>query len=399
MANREPRAFSRPGVSKIRAAIQSGVTAVFQPIETLRTGACRGFEALARLDCAGVSVAPDDFLSHLDDDGRLALFGTMLGQSIALMKSLGSAADGLYVSINVEISLAASEYFVDVLQYFLERYDFSGENLVLELLENEDIKDLVRLKSCLSAVKALGLQLAIDDVGAGYASMTRIRELPIDMFKLDRGFCLGLEQRPSELMFVISMLGLARGIGKPMIVEGIETPEVYDALRVLGVECGQGYGIARPMLAAEVASWIAGRVLRVPDPTPTCLLGAFASHLTVVEACRNLRHQPLPVAWLPEAVRDPLNCVIGHLFGARGWHDTPFGAAHRQFHGVLEHYAADPARWEAGAARFSSSMAVAIAADPRAMGCAAPKSRRARTPCRSHETPPTARRARLAARG
>ena len=130
-------------------------------------------------------LTPDQFLPLLGADDRLALFGVMLGESIALIRSLGPAAANLYVSINVEISLVASDDFVDVLHYFLDRYGFDGENLVLELLENEDIKDLSRLKACLSQVKALGLQLALDDVGTGYASMTRMRELPIDMFKLD----------------------------------------------------------------------------------------------------------------------------------------------------------------------------------------------------------------------
>ena len=345
------------------------VTPLFQPIEDLQTGTCRGFEALARVRHADRLLMPDVFLPLLDDDDRLALFGTMLGNAIALIRALGAAGASLYVSINVEISLVASEPFVDVLQYFLERYDFSGENLVLEILENEDIRDLGRLKSCLSAVKALGLSLALDDIGTGYASLTRMRELPIDMFKLDRGFGIGLEQRPDELMFVMSMLALSRGIGKSLVVEGIETLEVYDAMRMLGVAVGQGYGIAQPMPAAEVAPWLAGRLPRAVDPAPVCLLGAYASHLTVVEACRNLCAQPLPFVWLREAMQDHETCVVGRLFGARGWHDTAIGAAHQGFHAALGDFNADPTRWEDGAERFRAAMVDAMEADPASTGC------------------------------
>ena len=290
MANGELRDHNRPREADVRRAVQLGrVTPYFQPIEALRTGACRGFEALARMNLSdGPLLTPDAFLPLLGPDDRLALFGAMLGESIALSRALGPAGRGLYVSINVEISLVASDDFVDVLRYFLERYDFKGETLVLEILENEDIKDLARLKSCLLDVKALGLSVALDDVGSGYASMARMRELPIDIYKLDRVFVRELEQRPSDLIFVLSMVTLARGLGKPLLVEGIETPEVYDALRVLGVEVGQGYGIARPMPAADVAPWLAARRPRRTDPTPTCLLGAYASHLTVVETCRHL---------------------------------------------------------------------------------------------------------------
>ena len=371
MANGELRDHNRPREADVRRAVQLGrVTPYFQPIEALRTGACRGFEALARMNLSdGPLLTPDAFLPLLGPDDRLALFGAMLGESIALSRALGPAGRGLYVSINVEISLVASDDFVDVLRYFLERYDFKGETLVLEILENEDIKDLARLKSCLLDVKALGLSVALDDVGSGYASMARMRELPIDIYKLDRVFVRELEQRPSDLIFVLSMVTLARGLGKPLLVEGIETPEVYDALRVLGVEVGQGYGIARPMPAADVAPWLAARRPRRTDPTPTCLLGAYASHLTVVETCRHLQAQPLPVDWRQDAMTDSLGCAVGRLFTARGWHDTEFGAAHRHFHSVLDRYDADPALWDEGSERFRAAMAAAMAVAPRAVGC------------------------------
>ncbi len=394
MANGEIRDHDRIRKADVRRAVQLGrVTPLFQPIEALRTGACRGFEALARLKRDdGRLIAPDVFLPLLGPDDRLALFGAMLGESIALSRSLGRAGHGLYVSINVEISLVASADFVDVLRYFLERYDFKGEALVLEILENEDIRDLARLESCLSEVKALGLSIALDDVGTGYASMARMRELPIDIFKLDRVFVRNLERRPADLTFVSSMVTLARGLGKPLLVEGIETPEVYDAMRILGVEVAQGFGIATPMPGVDVAPWLASRRARPQDPTPTCLLGAYASHLTVIETCRHLRAQPLPVAWRPEAMKDFLGCAVGRLFTARGWHDTAFGAAHRHFHSVLDRYDSDPALWQDGSERFRTAMAEAIAASPEAVGCRPSPRQDAGAACGCEKHPATAAR-------
>ena len=356
--------------SEIRHAVQSGaVVALFQPIERLDTGVCIGLEALARLDLDGALLTPDAFLPHLGDDERLSLFGAMLGQAIALLRSPGLADGGLHVSINVEISLVAGEDFCDVLRYLLDRYHFSGERVVLEILENEDIVDLARLQVCLAQVKALGLQLALDDVGTGYASLRRLRELPLDLFKLDRSVVQDLERHPDELSYVTSMLALARGTRKTMVAEGIESREVYDALRVLGVEAGQGYAIARPMPAGAVARWLAAREARAADRTPTSLLGAYACHLTVVETCRSLRAQPLPVAWLPEACTDHVGCPVGRLFGARGWHGTAFGEAHRRFHAALACYEVDPVGFDAAAESFRETMAAAIAADPAGTGC------------------------------
>ena len=351
------------------------VTPFFQPIESLQTGACHGLEALARLTHRGEVIGPDQFLNDLDEDDRLCLFGAMLGASIALLKSQSCKPTGLYISINVEISLIVSEDFVDVLIYFLERHDFDGERLVLEILENEDVTDLSRLRANLEAVRALGLSIALDDIGSAYASLLKIKTLPIDILKLDRSFSKDLDRHPEDLMFVMSILSLARGLGKRMIVEGIETPEVYDALRVMGVEYGQGYEIALPMAADAVAAWLAGRRTRSPSRVPTCLLGAYASHLTVVESCRVLRSQPLPIAWT-EASADFHSCVVGVLFTERGWHQTAFGQAHKAFHAVLPLYETHPEDWRAGAHAFHATMAHAIATRPRDVGCKAPSTKR-----------------------
>ena len=370
------------------AALRAGhVKALFQPIEDLQTGLCARFEALVRLSHEGRDFAPDSFLGGFDDDDRLCLFGAMLGQGIALMKGRGGrgrrqardhgsarkstdATAGLSVSINVEVSLIMSADFVDVLRYMLDRYGFAGERVVLEILENEDVSDCEALKARLDTVRALGLSIALDDIGSAYASLVKIKMLPVDIIKLDRSFTRDLEQHPEDLMFVMSVLSLARGLGKTLVVEGIETPEVYDALRVMGVQFGQGYAIAPPMPAEAVAGWLASRGGRAASHAPRCLLGAYAAHLTVIESCRALRSQPLPVQWTGGAA-DHLGCVIGQLFTVRGWHDTPFGAAHTTFHDVLPLHRSEPERWDKAAAEFRAAMAEAIALRPGEVGCEA----------------------------
>ena len=389
MAKGLERALSRITASEASVAVRHGrVTPLFQPIEALQTGACRGFEALARLKHDGQLVTPHTFLGALSADDRLCLFGVMLGESIALLKRRSEALQNLYVSINVEVSLLVSDEFVDILQYFLERYDFDGERLVLEILENEEVEDFSRLHATLEGVRRLGLSIALDDIGSGYASLTKIRDLPIDIFKLDRSFSRDLEMHPEDLMFVQMILSLASGLGKRMIVEGIETPEVYDALRVMGVEFGQGYQIAAPMVADKVEAWLAGRLLRERSQDPLCLLGAYASHLTVVESCRVLRRQPLPMTWSADP-DDYTTCVVGRLFTARGWHDTPFGEAHRHFHTVLPVFDKDEARWMEGATRFRDAMAEAISARPHEMRCLDPATDQPKRPSRAVTAPAT----------
>lgn len=367
-------------VDQASEAIRQGrIVALFQPIECLQTGACRGFEALARLDGPTGRVAPEAFLEGLSPDDRMCLFGFMLGESIGLLKRGGEALSGLTVSVNVEISLVLDPDFVDVLRYLLERYGFSGERLCLEILEGEDIDDMPELNATLSRVRQLGLAVALDDLGSGYASLAKVRDLSIDVVKLDRSFCRDLERRPAELAFVQSLLSLAHSLGKRLVVEGIETPEVYDALRIMGVEFGQGYAIAAPMPASRVVTWRERRVRRSASRRPNSLLGCYASHLMVIEACRVLRRQPLGVAWSASA-KDHLNCAIGQLFGARGWHGTKFGTAHRDFHQVLERYAEEPVAFHAYAEAFRAAMVEAILQRPSEFRCEPVSSVKPRAP-------------------
>jgi hypothetical protein len=152
------------------------------------------------------------------------------------------------------------------------------------------------------------------------------------------------------------------------------------------------------MPADAVATWLAGRSTRSPSRVPTCLLGAYASHLTVVESCRVLRNQPLPVAWT-EASADFHSCVLGLLFTERGWHQTAFGRAHKAFHAVLPLYATHPERWQEGAEAFHATMARAIATRPREVGCKVPSTRRRMSKsCGCDDVPEASRPQRAAAR-
>ncbi|MCJ2134970.1 EAL domain-containing protein [Methylobacterium sp. J-026] len=345
--------------------LNANVQAAFQPIEDLRTGEIVGYEALARLMRGDQLLPPADFLSGLPQDALTELFRTMLGQAVSLRQSLGGDGPGPYVSVNVEVPLVLADGFVDLLRDVLDQHAFSPDGaVVLELLEGHATSDFARMSERLQAIRALGIRIALDDIGSAYSSLINLRDLPVDIMKLDQSFARGLRQKPRDLHFVLSLQSLAHSIDKHLVVEGVETVEIRDALRVLGVDLGQGYGIARPMPREAIASWVAGRprATRAVEQTPKSLLGAYAGHLRVVEACRTLMGQPLPVAW-EEASKDPHACGIGVFFDKHGLHDTNFGRAHKRFHEVMALYEADPASWRDGAEGFRQELERALA-DP-----------------------------------
>ncbi len=345
---------------KRKAQGDNGFVAYYQPIQNLRMGGITGFETLARLRRDGAILPPDAFLPGLTVAGRTRLFHAIFGQTFALFKAAAAAGLDFYVSLNVESSVVLAEGFLDTLEPVLEANSDFAHHLIVEILESEPIADTAGARAAFARLKRLGVHLAIDDVGSAYSSLLNLKDLPVDVIKLDQGFVRDLGRRPDDLSFVISLLSLARGLDKTLVVEGAETPAILDALRVLGVGYAQGYAIAPPMPGAEVLGWLRGFAVRQPTAGPQSLLGAYACHLGFVETCRVLAGQPMQIAWTEHA-HDPHVCPVGHFFTRAGLHDTPMGRAHAAFHAVMTEFRTDRAGWEATADRFRDSLRDAMA--------------------------------------
>ncbi len=337
----------------------------FQPIEDLETGEIVGFEALARLVHDGEILQPASFLAALSDDDRLTLFRVMLSESIAFAKSFSAVRRRVYVSVNVESSLILRADFCALVRDTLATQGFVEKSIVFEILEGDQITDFARMGQSLSRLRRLGILMALDDMGSAYASLINLKRLPIDIIKLDGSFARGLMERPEDLHIVLSVLSLARGLGKRLVVEGVETPEIHDAVRVLGVRHAQGYAIAKPMPRDRITAWLESRRRVSKDRTPRSLLGAYAAHLTVVETCRILMNQPLPISWKEES-KDPHTCAIGRFFDRAKTHDTAFGHAHKRFHEVMALYDTDLESWTEGADAFRVALEVELVTIARA---------------------------------
>ena len=241
------------------------------------------------------------------------------------------------------------------------RWGGGANAIYLELLESEKIVDFDKALVKLTRLKDMNFGISLDDVGSAYSSLIMLKRLPIDVIKLDQVFARELCRKPADLQFVHSVVSLARGLGKKLVVEGVETPEIQDALSVLGVEYGQGYAIAKPMPAARASEWLSQHREILRPNIPSSLLGCYAAHLNVVETCQMLAFQPLPMSWQQD-VRDPHACAIGLYFDRLGLHDTPFGLAHKAFHKVFDTYKSDPVGWARASDRFCCELQTAILA-------------------------------------
>jgi diguanylate cyclase (GGDEF)-like protein len=274
------------------ALLRHGAVEVhFQPVLNLDEERIIALEALARLRDGATLLQPQAFLPDLTLEDRCLLFRQVLEESLAQLVALDKNGVVLNVSVNLDAQVLLLERTLPYIKDVLERTGIAPARLVLEILETHDFLDLKRAAAQFKAVRALGLRTALDDLGAGYSSILKIRELPLDVVKLDRAFVAGLREQPDDLIFISVIQTLTAAMGIKLIVEGVEDEPVLDALRMVGVRHVQGFLVAPPMEGGALAGWLRTYRPRRASKTPETLLGAYALHSNWIRAFEFWRQQ------------------------------------------------------------------------------------------------------------
>jgi diguanylate cyclase (GGDEF)-like protein len=316
-----------------RGLLESGALRVhYQPILDLGAGSIVCVEALARMQDSGELIPPAKFLHDLVLDDRMLLFHQVLESALRQLRSWDQEGVNLSVSVNVDAQILLLGRTLPYLRDTLGKAGVAPNRLVLEILETHDFLDLKNAKRHLEAVRALGLRIALDDLGAGYSSLLKIRELPLDVVKLDRAFVAGLRERPDDLMFIAAFQTLTAALGISLVVEGVETAEVLDALRITGARFAQGYHIARPMPGPAVTEFLRGYRPVRPSRVPSTLLGAYADHLGWLRAIQFAQNRQDVLRFLRTA--NPF--ALDEYFATNHLADTPMGDAYQTLRALLQ---------------------------------------------------------------
>ena len=154
-------------------------------------------------------------------------------------------------------NLAALD-FPDVVAQLADAAGVALPSLILEVTESRLMTDLRKALDSLTRLRLKRIGLSIDDFGTGHSSLVQLRDAPFDELKLDKGFVHGAGIDSSLRAIVEGTLGMARQLGMKSVAEGVEDRADWDFMRVLGCDVAQGYFIARPMLAIDLARWKTG---------------------------------------------------------------------------------------------------------------------------------------------
>jgi diguanylate cyclase (GGDEF)-like protein/PAS domain S-box-containing protein len=265
---RQRSAFLLRSETELRRGIETGrLTVHYQPLVALDTGAMAGFEALARLILpSGDMLPPNDFIPVAEQTGLILPLGMKVLQQSCEQLGRWHAEFGNHLTLAVNLSPKQLEDadIVKSIARVLEQGGQSGFRLKLEITEGALINNPEVAASQLAAIRALGVQICIDDFGTGQSSLAYLHRFPIDVLKIDKFFIGRMTERPRDLELVRGILGLCRGLGLAVVAEGVETQEQATILSELGCEYGQGYLFGRPMSAGRATEWLARQKLPVP---------------------------------------------------------------------------------------------------------------------------------------
>jgi PAS domain S-box-containing protein len=221
------------------------LTIAFQPILDLRTGQVTGVEALSRFP-SRPSVPPDVVFAEADNAG----LGSEL-ELLAIRKALLEARcldASLHVALNVSPGVLTNPSLLDA----IVASGLDPTRIIIEVTEHVSVADYTVLAHPRQRLRELGIRLAVDDAGSGYASLRHIVTLAPEVIKIDRALVTDLDADRARRALVGAVVAFAKEMGATTVIgEGVETRAELDALIALGVDAAQGYYLGRPTLSAS----------------------------------------------------------------------------------------------------------------------------------------------------
>jgi diguanylate cyclase (GGDEF)-like protein len=249
-------------VGELRRAMDEGeLHLVFHPKVDLRTGECRGAEALVRWRHPerGV-VLPASFVAHAELTGLMRPMTLhVLEVALAQVAEWHRAGLDLTVAVNLSVRSLLDRALPEDIAALLAKWDVSPGALELEFAESSVMADPERTRTVLRELDEVGVALSIDDFGTGFSSLGFLHDLPISEIKIDRSFVLGLAHDQSDASIVRSTIDVGRNLGLRVVAEGIETEDVRAQLMEMGCHVGQGYLFSRPLDGDALARWATDR--------------------------------------------------------------------------------------------------------------------------------------------
>lgn len=225
-----------------------------QPAVDLSTGAPTGVEALIRwLHPRRGPLSPVDFVRVVEGSELIGPFTRyVVDKALAVAADWGRHGLDVPISINISARALLDPRLPAEVADALRRHQVPPRRLVLEITETVVMSELEVIDEVLAGLRALGVQIAVDDFGTGFSSLAFLTRIPVDELKVDRSFVMGMADSPKAAAIVRSTVNLAQELGLRVVAEGVETADQRIALAELGCTAAQGYHFFKPMPSDKI---------------------------------------------------------------------------------------------------------------------------------------------------
>lgn len=246
-------------LTDLRHAIESDeLVLVYQPKVHLQSGLLIGSEALVRWPHPRRGLLPPvEFIPLAEQTGLItSLTMWVIDAALRQLGEWDTLEMRLSVAVNISTRDLHNPNLPSLIAGILARHQLDADRLTLEVTESSVLDSTSNVIDTLAEIHRLGVRIAIDDFGTGYSSLAHLRRLDPDELKIDRSFVMNMLTDRDDALIVRSTIRLAHDLGLVVTAEGIENVETMTALKDMGCDVGQGFGIARPLAADKFLGWI-----------------------------------------------------------------------------------------------------------------------------------------------
>jgi diguanylate cyclase (GGDEF)-like protein/PAS domain S-box-containing protein len=247
-------------IGELRAAIEhSELVLHYQPKLSLRTGFCDRVEALVRWQHPQRGlIPPDNFIPLAEQTGLIKpLTHWVIREALRQCRAWQDVGLNIAVGVNLSMRNLHDPDLVDQISQLLKATGVRAESLKLEVTESALMTDPKRALGSLARLRAIGVEIAIDDFGTGHASLSYLKQMPVEEIKLDRSFVRDMCTDKNDYTIVRSTIELAHDLGLRVIAEGVEDQATWELLADLGCDLAQGYYMSRALPEADLQRWLA----------------------------------------------------------------------------------------------------------------------------------------------
>lgn len=217
----------------------------YQPYYDIKNGKMAGAESLIRWKHNGRIIAPGDFIEVLENSNLIYdVEEYLINQAV---KTISECKNKIPISVNISAKSFKRDYLVTTIEQALKEYNIDGKFLTVEIIERVFLENRNYTKNIMGQLKRMGVNIAVDDFGTGYSSLTYIRELPIDILKIDISFIRGMMEDKKDLSLVRLIINVAKEFGFKTVAEGVETNEQFELLKSMKCDYVQGFLFNRPL--------------------------------------------------------------------------------------------------------------------------------------------------------